>query len=338
MTTVGLDTARLAEYLSVSVPGLVNGALTAELIQGGRSNLTYAVTDGRASWVVRRPPLGHVLTTAHDMGREFRVLSALAPTAVPVPATISLCLDDTVIGAPFYVMEKVEGTVFRTAAQAAPLGGARIAELSMSLVDVLVDLHAIDPDSVGLGDFGKADGYLSRQLARWGKQLDASRSRDLPGADELRERLIAELPSTSRSGLVHGDYRLDNVIVSGDGRIAAVLDWEMATLGDQLTDVGLLLLYWQIMLDGGFSGDGAGGDFPDGTVLAARYAQLTGTPIDSLPWYVAFACFKLAVIAEGIHYRYVAGQTVGEGFETFGALVPMLIQRGHAMLAHPLEA
>ncbi|WP_184840633.1 phosphotransferase family protein [Allocatelliglobosispora scoriae] len=333
-----MDTARLADYLERACPGLVSGPLDAELIQGGRSNLTYTVTDTTTTWVVRRPPLGHVLTTAHDMAREFRVLSALAATAVPVPATIALCQDDEVLGAPFYVMERVEGTVFRTAAQAAPLGAARLHELSMSLVDVLVELHAIDPAAVGLADFGKQEGYLTRQLARWGKQLDASRSRDLPGIDELHDRLVAEQPESTRSGLVHGDYRLDNVIVAEDGRIAAVLDWEMATLGDQLTDVGLLLLYWQIMLDGGFRGDGGGAGFPDGKVLAARYAERTSTPIDRLPWYVAFACFKLAVIAEGIHYRYVAGQTVGAGFETFGPLVPQLVQRGHAMLATTREA
>jgi aminoglycoside phosphotransferase (APT) family kinase protein len=324
----GLDLDRLRAWLDMARPGLVRGPLRAELLPGGRSNLTYAVDDGHATWVVRRPPLGHVLTTAHDMGREFRVLSALTGTAVPVPAPLCLCADPDVLGAPFYVMARVDGTIYRDAGQVAPLGPSRLRDLAGALVGVLVEIHAIDPAEVGLGDFGRPAGYLARQLRRWSQQLDASRSRPLPGIDELRDVLAGTLPpAAGRGGIVHGDYRLDNVVVGADGDVAAVLDWEMATLGDQLTDLGLLLMYWELMLDGV---DPTG--FPAASWLADRYADRGGTDLTHLAWYVAFAYFKLAVIAEGIHYRYVAGQTVGAGFEQFEALVPRLVERGHAAL------
>jgi len=319
------------------VPGLATGPLSARLIEGGRSNLTYQVTDGTSAWIVRRPPLGHVLSTAHDMGREFTVLSALAATDVQVPRTIALCREESVIGAPFYVMELVDGAIYRTSNQAAALGPDRIARLADSLVDVLVALHKIDPLSVGLGEFGRPDGYLDRQLRRWGKQLEASRSRPVPEIDELQARLAKQMPAhTGRDGIVHGDYRLDNVIAdpSGDS-VRAVLDWEMATLGDQLTDLGLLLMYWDMMIDplesSLFGRDRVHG-LPPTSALRERYAAKAGADISDLGWYEAFAHFKLAVIAEGIHFRYVAGQTLGEGFEQFGPMAPLLATRGLARM------
>lgn len=192
----GLDPELLRGHLDRERPGLVSGPLEARLIEGGRSNLTYTVSDGTGRWVVRRPPLGHVLATAHDMTREHRVISGLYPTAVPVPEPLLLCEDDSVIGAPFYVMEYVEGTPYRTAEQLAPLGPERTRAAVLGLVDTLVDLHAVDPGTVGLGDFGRPDGFLDRQLRRWGKQLDASRNRDLAGIDELHASLGRELPSS----------------------------------------------------------------------------------------------------------------------------------------------
>lgn len=190
----GLDPDRLRALLDAERPGLVGGPLTGRLIEGGRSNLTYEVTDGTAKWVVRRPPLGHVLATAHDMKREHRVISALHPTNVPVPRPVLLCEDEDVLGAPFYVMDFVEGTPFRTADQLAPLGPERTRAAVLGLVDTLVELHAVDPAEVGLADFGRPEGFLDRQLRRWGKQLAASRNRELAGIDELHAALGRQLP------------------------------------------------------------------------------------------------------------------------------------------------
>lgn len=194
----GIDPEALRGHLDRARPGLVSGPLSARLIEGGRSNLTYVVTDGTGRWVVRRPPLGHVLATAHDMKREYRVISALHPTAVPVPEPVLLCEDETVIGSPFYVMEFVEGTPYRTAPQLAPLGAERTRAAVLGLVDTLVDLHAVDPEAVGLADFGRPEGFLDRQLRRWGKQLDASRNRELAGIDELHAALGRALPDSPR--------------------------------------------------------------------------------------------------------------------------------------------
>lgn len=194
----GLDLDRLRVLLDSERPGLVHGPLTGRLIEGGRSNLTYAITDGTTSWVVRRPPLGHVLATAHDMKREHRVISALHPTAVPVPRPVLLCEDEEVLGAPFYVMEFVAGTPYRTAEQLAPLGPERTRNAVLGLVDTLVELHAVDPAAVGLADFGRPEGFLDRQLRRWGKQLDASRNRELAGIDELQAALGRALPHSPR--------------------------------------------------------------------------------------------------------------------------------------------
>ncbi|MFD1831591.1 MULTISPECIES: phosphotransferase family protein [Streptomyces] len=326
----GLDPARLRAHLDRERPGLVRGELSAELIEGGRSNLTYRVTDGTSRWVVRRPPLGHVLATAHDMAREHRVVSALGPTGVPVPGTVLLCEDESVLGAPFYVMEYVEGTPYRTAEQLAPLGPERTRELVLSLADTLVELHAVDPASVGLADFGRPEGFLERQLRRWGKQLDASRNRDLPGIDELHASLGARLPASPAPAVVHGDYRLDNVLAGPDGTIAAVLDWEMSTLGDPLTDLGLLVMYSsQRHVPGApiaTTREAAGHPGPE--ELVERYAALSGRDVSAIAWYTAFAYFKLAVILEGIHYRYTLGQTVGAGFDRIGALVPLFVENG----------
>ncbi|CAM04617.1 aminoglycoside phosphotransferase (APT) family kinase protein [Saccharopolyspora erythraea NRRL 2338] len=332
----GLDLDALREHLDAHLPGLARGPLSAEIVQGGRSNLTYLVTDGTDRWVVRRPPLGHVLATAHDMGREHRVMSALAGTGVPVPETLLLCQDDDVIGAPFYVMRYVPGTVYRKPELTQRLSVPERRDLSMRLVDVLADLHSIDPASVGLGDFGRPEGFLERQVRRWSKQLAASHSRDIEGIEELRDRLAASVPDTARAAIVHGDYRLDNVIVGDDLRISAVLDWEMATLGDPFTDLGLLAVYWE-----GFRGipenpiaKGVGPeyDFPTARELLDRYAERSGADLSELDWYAGFGYFKIAVILEGIHYRYTRKQTVGEGFDHVGGLVAPLVAQGLAAL------
>ncbi|WP_225078840.1 MULTISPECIES: phosphotransferase family protein [unclassified Streptomyces] len=326
----GLDLDRLRGLLDRERPGLVRGPLTGRLIEGGRSNLTYAVSDGTSRWVVRRPPLGHVLATAHDMGREHRVISALHPTEVPVPPPVLLCEDEDVLGAPFYVMEFVEGTPYRTADQLAPLGEERTRNAVLSLVDTLVELHAVDPAEVGLDGFGRPEGFLDRQLRRWGKQLAASRNRELAGVDELHAALGRALPVSPAPAVVHGDYRLDNVLLGPDDRITAVLDWEMSTLGDPLTDLGLLVMYSTPlgMPDSPVSTTAQAPGHPSAAELVERYAARSGRDVSAVSWYTAFAWFKLAVILEGIHYRYTLGQTVGRGFDRIGDLVPVFIDHG----------
>lgn len=319
----GLDLAKLQDHLGT-------GPLEAELIEGGRSNLTYRLTDGTSHWVLRRPPLGHVLATAHDMGREYRVLSALHGSAVPVPRTVRLTEDPEVIGAPFYLMEFVEGTAHRSSEELAALGPERVRALAEHLVDTLVALHAIDPQEVGLADFGRPEGFLARQVQRWGKQLDASRSREVAGIDELRGLLAETLPASPAPALVHGDYRLDNVLVGPDDRITAVLDWEMSTLGDPLTDLGLLAMYTELAgrFAGVIPGVALAPGFPSSAELIERYAERSGRDVSAIGWYVAFASFKLAVVLEGIHYRFSQGRTVGGGFDQVGALVPHFVEHG----------
>ncbi|NDZ79734.1 phosphotransferase family protein [Streptomyces sp. SID10853] len=326
----GIDPEALRGHLDRVRPGLVRGPLSARLIEGGRSNLTYTVSDGTGRWVVRRPPLGHVLATAHDMKREHRVISALHPTGVPVPAPVLLCEDESVIGSPFYVMEFVEGTPYRTAAQLAPIGAERTRAAVLGLVDTLVDLHAVDPEAVGLADFGRPDGFLERQLRRWGKQLDASRNRELAGIDELHATLGRDLPRSPAPTVVHGDYRLDNVLLGDDDRINAILDWEMSTLGDPLTDLGLLVMYSSDLgiPESPVSTTSGAAGHPSPTELVERYAARSGRDTSAIAWYTAFAWFKLAVILEGIHYRYTLGQTVGAGFDRIGSLVPVFIEHG----------
>ncbi|MQS06294.1 phosphotransferase family protein [Streptomyces alkaliphilus] len=326
----GLDPERLRAHLDRERPGLVSGPLSASLIEGGRSNLTYRVTDGTEQWVVRRPPLGHVLATAHDMAREHRVITALGPTAVPVPGTVLLCEDPAVLGAPFYVMDLMPGVPYRDAAQLAALGPGRTRAVVTDLLDTLVALHGVEPGGVGLEDFGRPEGYLGRQLRRWEKQLAASRSRDLPGIDRLREELARRMPVSGPPAVVHGDYRLDNVLVDERDRITAVLDWEMSTLGDPLTDLGLLAMYCQRdpVPDTPVSSTGAAPGHPSTAELIERYAAGSGRDVSRVHWYTAFASFKLAVILEGIHYRFTLGHTLGAGFDRIGELVPTFITQG----------
>src|SRR4051794_22862424 len=313
----GLDLAALRRWLDAAAPGLLDGPLTGDLIAGGKSNLTYRVSDGTRVVVVRRPPLGHVLATAHDMGREYRVISALRDTPVPVPEAYAWCADDSLLGAPFYVMSLVGGVPYRSAAELEALGEGRARAIGDRLTDTLADLHDVDVASVGLTDFGRPEGFVSRQVRRWGQQLDASQSREVAGIDELRTRLAEHLPPDAPGTVVHGDYRLDNVLVTPDDTVGAVVDWEMATLGDPLTDVALLLTYQRI----GALGVGAGVStapsapgFPSREAVMERYARRTGRDLGHLGFHEALACFKLAVILEGIYYRHAHGQTVGEGF------------------------
>jgi aminoglycoside phosphotransferase (APT) family kinase protein len=324
----GLDLERLRAYLGSARP------LTATMFEGGRSNLTYAVTDGENRWVLRRPPLGHVLPTAHDMAREHTVLAALWRAGYPVPEPVLLCADPEPIGAPFYLMRQVDGTIYRDVAALEAIGPDRLRGLTMALVDNLADLHALDPVAIGLGDFGRPDGFNERQVRRWKKQLDASRSREVPGIDELHARLAVDIPNGA-GAVVHGDYRLDNVLIGADLEIRAVLDWEMSTLGDPLSDLALMMVYARrsmLVKDGKPYASVDLPGHPSVEEMAARYAEHSGRDVSDLHWYVAFAAFKLAVIVEGVHFRYVQGKTVGDGFDTVGALVGPLVRLGHEAL------
>lgn len=334
----GIDVPRLASWLSGVLPAA--GPITAvDLLAGGRSNLTYRVTLADSSLVLRRPPLGHVLPTAHDMAREHRVLSALGVSSdVPVPRTIAMCADQSVIGAPFYLMEYVEGRVLRTLEDGADITPQQAGELSECLAEALAAIHRVDVEKAGLADFGRPDGYMARQLKRWGQQWERSQTRPLPDYDRLVERLGALMPVDAPARLVHGDFRLDNALTRLEPRpeIAAVVDWEMSTLGDPLADLGLTLVYWAEAADLDVLPVGstitAAPGFLTRAQFSDRYAELTGFDLTNLDFYVAFACFKLAVIVEGIHARFLQHATVGEGFENIGAAVPDLVARAHQTL------
>jgi aminoglycoside phosphotransferase (APT) family kinase protein len=329
----GIDGPRVTAWFQDHAP--VEPPLSFELIAGGRSNLTYRVTDAKGgAWVLRRPPLGHVLPTAHDMGREHRIISALADTDVPVAPVVGLCTDDEVNGAPFYVMGFVDGIVARDRPTAEQLGSERRATAGKDITDVLARIHSVDPDAVGLGDLGRKEGYIERQLKRWHSQWQQSQTRELPAVDEVHDALVARVPQQGPATIVHGDYRLDNCLLDTDGRIAAVLDWELCTLGDPLADVGLLLVYWTqredphpalpdapTLLDG----------FPTRTELTEAYAAASGRDVTGIDYYVAFGYWKLACIIEGVYARYKHG-AMGDaaGFELFAAQVDRLAEAAQA--------
>lgn len=329
----------LQDYLHTALlaqghPGLA-GDLTASLIAGGRSNPTYLLTDGAHDWVLRRPPYGQVWANAHDVGREARVVSALRDTPVPVPNVVAHCTDDQVLGAPFYVMDRIPGRTYRTHEDTATLTVQQRSDLTDSLVETLVDLHTIDPAEVGLENLGRPDGYLGRQLDRWARQWDVVRTAPQPGVDELLRLLTEGLPETRYPGIVHGDYKVDNVMVDPDapGRILGVLDWEMATTGDTVADLGFLVSFWD---EPGkpwnpiSAGATAHEGFGSAREVVEQYAVRRGVDVDRIEWYLAFSDFKLAVILEQIHHRHLKGETTGEGFDDIGAMVAPLLERAYS--------
>ena len=329
----GISSAALERYFTTQIPGVAL-PLRFEPIVGGHSNLTFHVFDAQdRRFVLRRPPTGAVLATAHDMGREHRILSALAGTAVPVPKTVSLCLDAAVNGAPFYMMEFVAGSVLtgpELTAQSVPPD--RREALGLHTIETLAALHRIDPDAVGLGDLGRREAYLARQLARWKTQWEKTRTRELPAMEEAHAALAARMPAQAAVAIVHGDYRMGNFLVDGAaGRIAAVLDWELCTLGDPLADVGYLMNDWNGPGDLSPNASGTGisatscGGFPSRETLLARYQALTGIPTDKIAYYRAFQYWRLAAIVEGVLARYIKGvMAEGGNVEAFRSQIDAL--------------
>jgi aminoglycoside phosphotransferase (APT) family kinase protein len=312
----GIDLESFSRWASTALPG-TTPPFTAEVIVGGQSNITARVRDAAGrELVVRRPPLHGVLPTAHDMGREHRIIAALGPTAVPVPDALAYCDAAEVIGAPFYVMSYVEGIVLHDDDTAiAALDVEARAHSGESLVDALVALHAVDVDAVGLGDLARRDELVARQLKRWHAQFEASKTRDVPAVDRVHELLAAKIPPQTESTVVHGDFRLGNCIVDRAGEIRAVLDWEICTLGDPRADVGYVLATWAE------PGDPLRADdhnptlapgFTTRDVLLARYAERSGRDVSAIPYFVAFSCWRLACILEGVFSRLVSGAR-GEG-------------------------
>ena len=279
-----------------------------ELIAGGHSNLTYRFTDRTgAAFVLRRPPLGHVLESAHDMGREHRIIDGLRDSGVPVPRAIGLCRDTQVNEAPFYVMAFVDGVVLHDAEAAQKLSEAQRYRTGMHAIEVLAGLHNLEPDAVRLGDLGRREAYLARQLKRWKRQWEASKTHEIPEMEQVARILEERMPEQIGSAIVHGDFRLGNLIV-GDGRVRAVLDWELCTLGDPLADVGYLLNSWVSPgeVDVVEATTAAGG-FPSRQAISERYAQLTGRSLDGIGYYRAFSHWRLAAISQGVYKRYLVG-------------------------------
>ncbi len=305
----GIDHDRVSAWLAEHVDGAI-GPFVFELMVGGRSNLTFRVTgaDG-LRFVLRRPPTGHVLATAHDMQREHRIITAVGRTGVPVPRTLGLCIDEAVNGAPFYVMEFVDGVVLDSPSKAGQLPVELRRTAAENLFDVLADLHAADVDEIGLGDLARREGYVERQIKRWSTQWANSKTREIRAIDEVAARLAAHIPAQQGVAIAHGDFRFGNCLIDvSTGRTTAVLDWELCTLGDPLADLGYLGVYWA-----GPDGESRHNDptsapgFPTYAELVARYAARTGRDVSGIDYYVAFSSFRLAVISEGVYARYLHG-------------------------------
>ncbi len=313
------------------VPGIVDGPgleaffahhvhgaqppLQYSVIAGGHSNLTYRVQDAAGNrFVLRRPPLGHVLASAHDMGREHRIIAAVARSTVPVAPALAVSLDESVNGAPFYVMGFVDGHVLTAPAEvdaALPNHDDR-RRLGLAVIDTLAELHRVDVDTIGLGELARRDAYLDRQLKRWRGQWEQSKTRELPVMDECYDLLLAHQPDQRYTGIVHGDYRLGNFLSRPDGTLAAVLDWELCTLGDVLADVGYLLNNWAEQGEPLPAGaidypPTAAGGFPTRAEMTARYAERTGYDVSMVQYYRAFSSWRLAAINEGVKRRYLEG-------------------------------
>ncbi len=310
MPMQGIDEQRVEQWLNANIEG-AQGPYEYHLIAGGRSNITFRVVDANGmQMVLRRPPMGHVLATAHDMAREHRLITAVGASNVPVPRTLGLCTDVEVNGAPFYVMAFVPGIVLDSPEKGNLLPVGLRQQASEDLIDVLADLHAVDVDAVGLGDLAKRDGYVERQVKRWSTQWQNSKTRDLSAVDEVASLLGNNIPVQQGVSIAHGDYRFGNCLTDVEnGRIAAVLDWELCTLGDPLADLGYVGIYWTDPGMPNMRGTDPSGieGFPTFDHLVERYAKRTGHDCSNIGYYKAFASFRLAVICEGVYARYLHG-------------------------------
>ncbi len=310
MPMQGIDEQRVEQWLNANIEG-AQGPYEYHLIAGGRSNITFRVVDANGmQMVLRRPPMGHVLATAHDMAREHRLITAVGASNVPVPRTLGLCTDVEVNGAPFYVMAFVPGIVLDSPEKGNLLPVGLRQQASEDLIDVLADLHAVDVDAVGLGDLAKRDGYVERQVKRWSTQWQNSKTRELPAVDEVASLLGNNIPVQQGVSIAHGDYRFGNCLTDiENGRIAAVLDWELCTLGDPLADLGYVGIYWTDPGMPNMRGTDPSGieGFPTFDHLVERYANRTGRDCSNIGYYKAFASFRLAVICEGVYARYLHG-------------------------------
>jgi aminoglycoside phosphotransferase (APT) family kinase protein len=337
----GIDAQRVTDWIARRTE--ITPPLEFHTIEGGRSNLTYRVTDteGRRL-ILRRPPLHSVLQSAHDMGREHRIISALEGSPVPVPPTVGFEDDPEVNGAPFYVMRFVEGRVVRTAEDAESLSIGTRRAAADDLIDVLVRLHSLDPEEVGLGDLARKEDYLARQLRRWHGQLENGRTRELPVLDEVHGRLVADIPEQGPAAIVHGDYRLDNLMLDPEtGKVQAVLDWELTTLGDPLADLGLLLVYWTEPEDEIAGLPGAATvleGFPRRDEVTRLYAERSGRDVSQIDYYYAFGTWKLACILEGVYARLAAGAYGEEAAAGAAGFGDMVVQLGEAALEATAKA
>ncbi|HAQ03254.1 MAG: phosphotransferase family protein [Acidimicrobiales bacterium] len=327
-TTPGIRKNEVRKWLDIHVNG-VEGELEYHQIIGGHSNLTYTVMEesGR-KWVLRRPPLGHVLATAHDMSREYRVIKALAESDVPVPKVVGLCEDTEINDAPFYVMDFVEGVVVRDAEIARSQSFSARKKMGESLLGTLVSLHAVDVDQVGLGNLARKDAYIERQLKRWKAQFEQSTNRQISGVFEVHDKLLRNIPEQQGVGIVHGDYRLDNTIMTETGEVAAVLDWELCTLGDVLSDLAAIISYSNDLTGMETQAMSVEG-FPTPREVHDLYDDLSERDLSKLDFYISFAYWRLACILEGVYTRYAAGVMGSEAdaaaIEVFGERVLLLI-------------
>ena len=306
----GINPARVTAWLQENITGL-KPPLTFSFITGGHSNLTFKCVDANGNnTVLRRPPLGHVLESAHDMGREHKIISALADSEVPVPKTWGLCKDSSVNDAPFYVMDYVEGVVLNDSVIGQEVTMDDRRSIGLHVIDILSKLHLINPDDVGLGDLGRKEAYLTRQLKRWNKQWEATKTHEIPEMEESARLLAETMPDQIGATIVHGDYRLGNMMIVG-GSVKAILDWELCTLGDPLADVGYLLNNWvspgEVEMREGDAPPTSVGGYPERDELCEIYSNNTGRDLSEINYYRAFSHWRLGAIGQGVYKRYLVG-------------------------------